>query len=61
MLDNITTLIAAIILFAFGSGPVKVLPLLLNRYLDHSIYSLFFGKTFNFDGSFRKNNKEIKI
>ena len=45
---NITTLIAAVILFIFGSGPVKGFAITLRNWdYNYVIYSLFFSKTFN--------------
>ena len=50
---NITTLIAAAILFAFGSGPVKGFAITLGIELWLHFYSIFFSKTFNISRSFK--------
>ena len=59
---NITTLIAAIILFAFGSGPVKGFAITLGIGIITTLFTAYFlARHLTSLIVFRNNNKEIKI
>ena len=59
---NITTLIAAIILFAFGSGPVKGFAITLGIGILTTLFSAYFlARHLTSLIVLRNNNKEIKI
>ena len=59
---NITTLIAAIILFAFGSGPVKGFAITLGIGILTTLFTAYFlARHLTSMVVLRKNNKEIKI
>ena len=59
---NITTLIAAIILFAFGSGPVKGFAITLGIGIITTLFTAYFlARHLTSIIVFRNNNKEIKI
>ena len=59
---NITTLIAAIILFAFGSGPVKGFAITLGIGILTTLFTAYFlARHLTSMIVLRKNNKEIKI
>ena len=59
---NITTLIAAIILFAFGSGPVKGFAITLGIGILTTLFTAYFlARHLTSVIVLRKNNKEIKI
>ena len=59
---NITTLIAAIILFAFGSGPVKGFAITLGIGIITTLFTAYFlARHLTSIIVLRKNNKEIKI
>ncbi len=58
---NITTLIAAIILFAFGSGPVKGFAITLGIGIITTLFSAYFLARHLTSIMVLKNNKEIKI
>ncbi len=59
---NITTLIAAIILFAFGSGPVKGFAITLGIGIITTLFTAYFlARHLTSMIVLRKNNKEIKI
>ena len=58
---NITTLIAAIILFAFGSGPVKGFAITLGIGIITTLFSAYFLARHLTSMIVLKNNKDIKI
>ena len=59
---NITTLIAAIILFAFGSGPVKGFAITLGIGIITTLFTAYFlARHLTSIIVLRNNNKEIKI
>ena len=58
---NITTLIAAIILFAFGSGPVKGFAITLGIGIITTLFSAYFLSRHLTSMIVLKNNKNIKI
>ena len=59
---NITTLIAAIILFAFGSGPVKGFAITLGIGIVTTLFTAYFlARHLTSIVVLRTNNKEIKI
>ena len=59
---NITTLIAAIILFAFGSGPVKGFAITLGIGIITTLFTAYFlARHLTSMIVLRNNNKEIKI
>ena len=59
---NITTLIAAIILFAFGSGPVKGFAITLGIGIVTTLFTAYFlARHLTSIIVLRNNNKEIKI
>ncbi len=59
---NITTLIAAIILFAFGSGPVKGFAITLGIGIVTTLFTAYFlARHLTSLIVLKKNNKEIKI
>ena len=59
---NITTLIAAIILFAFGSGPVKGFAITLGIGIITTLFTAYFlARHLTSLIVLRNNNKEIKI
>ena len=58
---NITTLIAAIILFAFGSGPVKGFAITLGIGIITTLFSAYFLARHLTSIIVLKNNKDIKI
>ena len=58
---NITTLIAAIILFAFGSGPVKGFAITLGIGIITTLFSAYFLARHLTSMIVLKNNKNIKI
>ena len=59
---NITTLIAAIILFAFGSGPVKGFAITLGIGIVTTLFTAYFlARHLTSIIVLRSNNKEIKI
>ena len=59
---NITTLIAAIILFAFGSGPVKGFAITLGIGIITTLFTAYFlARHLTSIIVFRNDNKEIKI
>ena len=59
---NITTLIAAIILFTFGSGPVKGFAITLGIGIITTLFSAYFlARHLTSMIVLRNNNKEIKI
>ena len=59
---NITTLIAAIILFAFGSGPVKGFAITLGIGIITTLFTAYFlARHLTSLVVLNKNNKEIKI
>ncbi len=59
---NITTLIAAIILFAFGSGPVKGFAITLGIGIITTLFTAYFlARHLTSIIVLRKNNNEIKI
>ena len=58
---NITTLIAAIILFAFGSGPVKGFAITLGIGIITTLFSAYFLARHLTSMLVLKNNKDIKI
>ena len=58
---NITTLIAAIILFAFGSGPVKGFAIFGLGIITTLFTAYFLARHLTSIIVLKKNNKEIKI
>ncbi len=58
---NITTLIAAVILFAFGSGPVKGFAITLGIGIITTLFTAYFLARHLTSIVVLKNNKEIKI
>ncbi len=59
---NITTLIAAVILFAFGSGPVKGFAITLGIGIITTLFTAYFlARHLTSIVVLRNNNKEIKI
>ena len=59
---NITTLIAAVILFAFGSGPVKGFAITLGIGIITTLFTAYFlARHLTSIIVLKKNNKEIKI
>ena len=59
---NITTLIAAVILFAFGSGPVKGFAITLGIGILTTLFTAYFlARHLTSVVVLKKNNKEIKI
>ena len=59
---NITTLIAAIILFAFGSGPVKGFAITLGIGIITTLFTAYFlARHLTSIIVFKNNNREIKI
>ncbi len=59
---NITTLIAAVILFAFGSGPVKGFAITLGIGIVTTLFTAYFlARHLTSIIIFRNNNKEIKL
>ena len=58
---NITTLIAAIILFAFGSGPVKGFAITLGIGIITTLFTAYFLARHLTSMIVLKNNKDIKI
>ena len=59
---NITTLIAAIILFAFGSGPVKGSAITLGIGIITTLFTAYFlARHLTSLIVLKNNNKEIKI
>ena len=58
---NITTLIAAVILFAFGSGPVKGFAITLGIGIITTLFTAYFLARHLTSLVVLKNNKEIKI
>ena len=59
---NITTLIAAIILFAFGSGPVKGFAITLGIGIVTTLFTAYFlARHLTSLIVLKNNNKEIKI
>ena len=59
---NVTTLIAAIILFAFGSGPVKGFAITLGIGIITTLFTAYFlARHLTSIIVLRNNNREIKI
>ena len=58
---NITTLIAAVILFAFGSGPVKGFAITLGIGIITTLFTAYFLARHLTSLIVLKNNKEVKI
>ena len=58
---NITTLIAAVILFAFGSGPVKGFAITLGIGIVTTLFTAYFLARHLTSLVVLNNNKEIKI
>ena len=58
---NITTLLAAAILFQFGTGPIKGFALTLSIGIIASLFTSLFVSRFLFELFYRKTSKEKKI